>query len=175
MHTPAWIPAHFYRSACLFERLMAAGGTSIMQVISPRTPAAKRLPFPHIRAIFLLIETHSAATAFSRAGKWQVKIWRHLSPSSLPPSGKSGCEVDKFFEGNWSLSSEDNRRFWGYGEVTAHILPCLCNQPGPNVCTPLWLSYSEGFCGEKRRGGASYEGTGTLKGVCGDVTQSASD
>lgn len=129
---------------------MAAGGTSIMQVISPRTPAAKRLPFPHIRAIFLLIETHSAATAFSRAGKWQVKIWRHLSPSSLPPSGKSGCEVDKFFEGNWSLSSEDNRRFWGYGEVTAHILPCLFNQPGPNVCTPLWLSYSEGFCGEKR-------------------------
>jgi len=73
-----------------------AGGTSIMQVISPCMLAVKRLPFPHIRAIFLLIETHSAATAFSQGGKWQVKISRHLSPPSLLPYGKSVCEVDKF-------------------------------------------------------------------------------
>lgn len=73
-----------------------AGGTSIMQVISSCMPAAKRLPFPHIRVIFLLIETHSAATAFSQGGKWQVKISRHLSPLPSPSVGKSGCEVDKF-------------------------------------------------------------------------------
>lgn len=46
------------------------------------------IPFPHIRVIFLLIEAHSAATAFSQGGKWQVKISRHLSPAHLPPLAK---------------------------------------------------------------------------------------
>lgn len=76
-----------------------------MQVVSSCTLAAERLPFPHIGAISLLIETHSAATAFSQGGKWQVKIPRHLS-RPLPPSlGQSGCEVDKFLEGPWSQAS----------------------------------------------------------------------
>lgn len=76
-----------------------------MQVISSCTPAAERLPFPHIRAIFLLIETHSAATAFSQGGKWQVKISRHLSHPLPPSPGKNACEVDKFLWGPWSQAS----------------------------------------------------------------------
>lgn len=69
-----------------------------MQVISPCTPAAERLPFPHIRAIFLLIETHSAATAFSQGGKWQVKISRHTAhPPCLPPLAKVAVKLISSF------------------------------------------------------------------------------
>lgn len=68
-----------------------------MQVISPCTLAAERLPFPHIRAIFLLIETHSAATAFSQGGKWQVKISRHLSLPRLPLLAKVAVKLISSF------------------------------------------------------------------------------
>lgn len=57
--------------------------------ISSCTPAVERLPFPHIRAISLLIETYSAATAFSQGGKWQVKIFEaSLTHASLPLAKK---------------------------------------------------------------------------------------
>lgn len=69
-----------------------------MQVISPCMPTAERLTFPHIRAMFLLIETHSAATAFFTRWKMAGQDFETSlsSHASLPPLAKSGCEVDKF-------------------------------------------------------------------------------
>lgn len=131
------------------------------QVISPCTPAAERLPFPHIRAVFLLIETHSAATALSQGGKWQVKIPRRPLPC-LPPRAKVAVKLISSFRDPGAGPAKTlhfMRASKGWCRVTSWIV-CVCRcvyeglcvypiSPGPNVCTPLWLNYAGAFYGEK--------------------------
>lgn len=57
-----------------------------MQVISPCMPTAERLTFPHIRAMFLLIETHSAATAFFTRWKMAGQDFETSLSPPMPPS-----------------------------------------------------------------------------------------
>lgn len=99
------IPYLFFVHFLFFQPAGCTSNTPGNLLLCPL--AAKRLPSPNIRAIFLLIETHSAATAFSQGGKWQVETSGRPSPPRLHPFGKSACDVDKFRWGSWSNFSSD--------------------------------------------------------------------
>lgn len=115
-------------------------------------PPAPRQPrgylSPHIGAIFLLIETNSATTAFSRGGKWQVNISRRLfsPPTSLFPFGESGSKVDKFM---WGLG-EDTTTYTSFraskGCRWCHLMDCRCVCVDLSTDSCVFIQSAEAWC-----------------------------